>query len=103
MSEDCYKYSALDNPTTEYRNDLTVDYCLNLCKDFTLAAISNGDICGCTNKPINFKEEVGKDKCSSECSGQANTTRLCGGPQQWTIYVPETYLTTSTTTDSSEY
>ena len=92
MSEDCYQYSALDNPTTINRDDLTVDYCVNWCKEssYSLAAICGGSICGCTNEPINFHEEVGKDQCDSECSGQANTTGLCGGSQQWTIYVPET-------------
>ena len=94
MSEDCYEYFALDNPTTIYREDLTIDYCLNWCKQshYGLAAISNGDMCGCTNAPINFYKEVGKSKCNSECLGQANTTGLCGGSRQWTIYVLETEI-----------
>ena len=95
---DCYMDSALDIPTIINRRNLTVDYCKNWCKasSYGLAAIMKGIKCGCTNEPIDLHKEVGKHLCSSECSGQVNTTGLCGGSKYWTIYVLETTTTNST-------
>ena len=93
----------MNNPTTITESKLTVEYCKNWCKDnsYGLAAIMKGNKCGCTNEPIDLHKEVGKNVCNLECSGQVNSTSLCGGSKYWTIYVLETEVTTTTTTISS--
>ena len=94
-SGDCYYESALNNPTTISRDNLTVNYCKTWCKDsaYGIAAIKDGSICGCTNN-INLHSEVSDYRCNSFCSGQSNSKRLCGGfysgSPYWTIYVLDT-------------
>ena len=78
----------MDNLPIE-RDDLTVEYCLNWCRDraYKLAAIMEGKYCVGTDGSIDLTKEVNKNDCNSECPGQENSTGLCGGPSRWTIYV----------------
>ena len=68
---------------------MTVEYCQNFCrkKNYSLAAIRDGARCGCTNEPIDLHMETSRFYCNLECSGQVNSTGLCGGENKWTIYV----------------
>ena len=86
----CYDYNGVDNTETETNiESLTVTYCLHRCRKngFGLAAIRGGNKCGCSNKPIDPKTEIDKSECQDNCTGQKNSTGLCGGIGKWSIYV----------------
>ena len=109
VSEDCYLYDAFhprnDGDIDLYDDALTVDKCLGHCRSLrgtavTYAAITNGTRCSCTSRPIDVTLEYYSSVCNSECPGQTNSQRLCGGYRTyedisgnryedhfWTIYV----------------
>ena len=108
VSEDCYPYDAFyprNNGFNDLYDDaLTVDNCLDHCRSLRscckYAAITNGTRCSCTNQPIDVTLEYYSSVCNSECAGQTNSQRLCGGYRTyedswgtryedhfWTIYV----------------
>ena len=108
VNKDCYHYNAFkplkDGDIDLYDDALTVDNCLGHCRSLhskpTYAAITNGSRCSCTSRPIDVTLEYYSSNCNSECPGQTNSHRLCGGYRTyedslgnryedhfWTIYV----------------
>ncbi|KAF2102406.1 WSC-domain-containing protein, partial [Rhizodiscina lignyota] len=74
---------TFDGATTIYSagvgDTMTVDYCLNFCKDYTYAGIEYGSQCYCGNTLASAAApkagELGS--CNMPCNG--NSTQFCGG------------------------
>ena len=68
----------------KFVNDLTLEMCLEHCKNFKYAALGNGENCFCVdNLPkINL---LADSACDKPCVGDLSNKK-CGGSSKWSVY-----------------
>jgi hypothetical protein len=76
-------------------NDMSVDKCLDFCKDYKYAGLQSSNQCFCGETFDKLGRNVGPTDCSSSCVG--NLTQICGGSWVLSIYNVTPSSTTSTT------
>ena len=67
-----------------FESGLTVDVCLDYCKNFQYAALGNGENCYCVDKFPTIDILPDSD-CNVPCEGDT-TNKKCGGPSKWSVY-----------------
>ncbi|CAG8804982.1 24550_t:CDS:2 [Cetraspora pellucida] len=88
------------NGTLNENIHMTIDSCINFCKNkgYTFAGLEIGSQCFCGNEyePI---RRLGDDYCSSSCI--FNSSQICGGPLTLSIYDTEITFSNNTGITSS--
>ena len=63
---------------------LTIEKCLELCKDYKYAAVQFGNGCHCANEFDRTTQILADSACDMACRG--DQTQICGGSNKLNIY-----------------
>ena len=65
------------------KNNMTIENCSEICKNYEYFGLQNGDECHCGNKATQFMPTY-PSSCNERCTG--DSTQICGGNWRLTVH-----------------
>ena len=81
-----YPRRVLSDLSITGKNNMTIENCSEICKNYEFFGLQNGDECRCGNKATQFMPTY-PSSCNKRCTG--DNTQICGGNWRLTVHKNE--------------
>ena len=81
-----YPRRVLSDLSITGKNNMTIENCSEICKNYEFFGLQNGDECRCGNKATQLMPTY-PSSCNKRCTG--DNTQICGGNWRLTVHKNE--------------
>ena len=85
-----YPRRVLSDLSITGKNNMTIENCSEICKNYEFFGLQNGDECRCGNKATQLMPTY-PSSCNKRCTG--DNTQICGGNWRLTVHKNELVTT----------